>query len=159
MTRYIPYKGIVHNVLNDAPFIGAILIARTCHYGCQNCINAHLKTDAKEIFDSAENIIDKVIENGLNEGVIFSGLEWTEQPKDLEILVERALEKRLKVMVYTHHTQRNFFKIMPSLKEKPIYVKFGGYQPEKATETHFSYDVKLASSNQYIIKNFPETKA
>ena len=54
----IKYKGIVHNVLNDAPFIGAILIAPTCTMGCINCINEHLKSNKILIEDSAENIIE-----------------------------------------------------------------------------------------------------
>ncbi len=148
--RQIKYKGIVHNVLNDAPFIGAIVIADHCSMPCKNCINEHLKSDAYRRQHSAAQIIAKVKSNGLDEGVIFSGLEWSEQPDDLVELVEVALAEDLKVIVYTHCDEEAFFKIAPRLKDKPIYIKFGLYDKKLRTDSHFSHGVKLATSNQYI---------
>lgn len=150
MNAAIAYKGIVHNVLNDAPFIGAIVIANSCSYGCKDCINEHLKKDAPTYFDGAKSIISKVKENGLNEGVIFSGLEWTEQGDDLVLLVKEALRENLKVMIYTHHTEISFYKLIPELMNAPVYVKFGAFVSHKQVEGYYSYSVKLATSNQYI---------
>ena len=83
MQNIIPYKGIVHNVLNDAPFIGAIVVANACSRGCSGCINEALKSEHFTRYETVDGIIASVRSNGLNEGVIFSGLEWSEQPKDL----------------------------------------------------------------------------
>lgn len=150
MKSVIAYKGIVHNVLKDAPFIGAILIANACHYGCKDCINEHLKDPLYYKEETPDEIIEKVLENKLNQGVIFSGLEWSEQPEDLKKLVKLSLARGLKVMVYTHHTEESFFKILPELKELPIYIKFGMYDEKLKTSTNFCYGVQLATSNQVI---------
>ncbi|MBM7561138.1 hypothetical protein [Fusibacter tunisiensis] len=146
----IRYKGIVHNVLNDAPFIGAIVIANACHRACPNCINEHLKTDAMAQVNTAGEILNRVCENGLNQGVIFSGLEWTEQPDDLRILVKGALERGLEVMIYTHQDEHVFLENFSEFIGKPIYVKFGFYDETVCDNTHTSFGVYLASKNQYI---------
>ena len=144
------YKGIVHNILNDAPFIGAVVIANHCSMPCTDCINEHLKSHEYTMDDSAETIVEKVKANGLNQGVILSGLEWTEQAEDLVELVETALSQGLDVMVYTHHSETAFFRIVPQLVGKKIYVKFGLYDASKRSDNYFSCDVKLATTNQYI---------
>lgn len=148
--KQITYKGIRHNVLNDAPFIGAILIAKSCERACPDCINAHLKTEVEVLSESASSILKAVGANSLNEGIILSGLEWSEQPEDLMTLVTHALQMNMKVMVYTHHKEANFFRLLPQLSEMPVFIKFGAYIPELTSETHYSHGVKLATSNQYI---------
>lgn len=144
------YKGIIHNILNDAPFIGALIIARHCSRGCRACHNEHLKTPEYELQDTSEEIIRKVRANGLNRGIILSGLEWTEQPGDLTELALAALDVGLEVMVYTHQTERAFFKLVPELIGKRMYVKFGAYNESMKSENHYSHGIKLATANQYI---------
>jgi len=148
--KTVTYKGIRHNILNDAPFIGAILIANSCHKGCPGCFNEHLKKDENQLRQTSNQIIDEVIKNRLNEGIIFSGLEWSEQPEDLVELVFMAIKQHLKVMIYTHHDESTFFELLPELVHQPIYVKFGAYLPEKVSDHHFSHGVQLATTNQYI---------
>lgn len=150
MQNKIPYKGLVHNVLNDAPFIGAVVVANSCRRGCRDCINETLKDPSHTRHDSAKHIISMVKSNGLNEGVIFSGLEWSEQPNDLVELVWLALNEELKVMIYTHLSEETFFFKIPELKGLNLYVKFGAYLPESQATDYYSYSVKLASKNQYI---------
>ncbi len=103
------YKGIVHNIFNDAPFIGALIIANDCRMPCPDCLNEHLKAAEYTVENSAEEIISMVKSNGLNEGVILSGLEWTEQPKDLVVLSQEALKRDLEVIVYTHHEKPDYY--------------------------------------------------
>jgi pyruvate-formate lyase-activating enzyme len=146
----IKYKGIIHNVLNDAPFIGAILIAPTCSMGCKNCINEHLKTDKILVEDTAENIIKKVKSNGLNRGIILSGLEWTESATSMQAIMEEALIESLEVIIYTHHDEKTFLKMFPSLSKNKIYIKYGAYDECKIASNNISYGVKLATENQYI---------
>lgn len=148
--KAIVFKGIRHNILNDAPFIGAVLIANSCRRACKGCINEALKSDAFQISMTPRAIMDEVMQNGLNEGVIFSGLEWSEQAEDLMALVHEALLRGLKVMVYTHLDEKTFFTKMPDLRHYPIYVKFGPYLPERSVDHYFSHGIKLATDNQYV---------
>jgi len=144
------YKGIVHNILNDAPFIGGLVIANQCEKNCPGCFNQELRNDAYTMENSCKHIVSHVKSNGLNEGIILSGLEWSERPDDLSDLVEEALRESLEVMIYTYHDEGAFFDILPDLKKKPVHIKFGHYDENLMTANHYSMGVKLASSNQYI---------
>ncbi|MGM0378415.1 MAG: 4Fe-4S cluster-binding domain-containing protein [Bacillota bacterium] len=146
----IKYKGIIHNILNDAPFIGALIIAPSCMKGCSDCLNEHLKNNGIFYKNSASEIISKVLENGLNKGIILSGLEWTESPESLKKLVNEAINNDLEVIIYTHKDEKQFFKEFKSFNNKPIYVKFGQYHKNKKTHDNIHFGVKLATSNQYI---------
>ena len=144
------YKGVVNNILNDAPFIGGLVIASGCSKSCKGCFNQALRDDKYNLEATAAEIVHQVKSNGLNEGIILSGLEWSEKPEDLKEVVIESLKQDLKVMVYTYHEEHDFFKQVPSLKNQPIYIKFGKYDVNQLHGNHESMGVKLASSNQYI---------
>jgi hypothetical protein len=148
----VTYRGIKHNILNDAPFIGALIIANSCKMECKDCINEHLKNDNYIIQEYPSAIIEQVLSNRLNSGIILSGLEWSEQKDDLINIVHIALDNNLKVMIYTHHNEDTFFTIVPGLKKLPIYVKFGFYNNKLIVDDNIQYGIKLATSNQYIKK-------
>jgi hypothetical protein len=145
----IEILGIEHNVLSDAPFIGATVIAKECKRNCINCINQHLKglkTISRIYFD----IIKEVKENKLNEGIIFGGLEWTYDPIGLRCLVHEALFNQLNVMIYTYMNEDEFKDKFFDLYQLPIWIKFGCYEKELKTNDNVQFGIKLASSNQYI---------
>lgn len=145
----VQYRGVVHNVVNDAPFVGAIVIAPECHRGCKDCFNQHLKK--KPLLEAtAGKIVDAVLENPFDQGIILAGLEWTYSPDALHALIWTALNKGLQVMLYTSMEEEQFKKAFPHLCDMPIWVKFGKYDSDKKTKTHVQYGVSLASSNQYI---------
>jgi len=146
----IKYKGIIHNILNDAPFIGALLIAPSCSRGCKNCINEHLKHNGILYEESAEDIIKKVKSNGLNRGIIMSGLEWTESPESMIKLIDEALKNDLNVILYTHNDEDVFLNKFPNLRKKEIYIKYGKYEEDMKAAENIHYGVRLATSNQYI---------
>lgn len=153
----IKYKGIVHETLNQAPFIGAVIIAPSCNKGCKGCINEHLKTDGVFYYEEVEEIIEQVKDHIFNEGLILAGLEWTESPESMIKIVESALKNHLKVMIYTHLTEDEFKEKFPDLWGLNIWVKFGEYDECKKVEDYYSFGVKLATYNQYI-KNLAGVK-
>jgi hypothetical protein len=149
MSNLIVYKGIEHERLGDAPFIGALLIAGQCHGTCQGCFNQHVK-DEPNVFDNATHIIQLVKKNPLNEGIILGGLEWTEQPYDMLDLVHTALISELQVMIYTRLSEESFVATFPELLGRNIWCKFGMYNELYKSEVYISHGVKLATTNQYI---------
>lgn len=96
----IKYKGIEHERTEDAPFVGALIIAPTCKFKCKGCFNRHLKKLENKVA-TAKEIIDEVKTNPFNEGIILAGLEWSESPLELLELVREASERGLKIMIYT----------------------------------------------------------
>lgn len=100
MPMKIRIKGIVHERVEDAPFIGALISAIDCNLNCKGCFNQHIK-ELETIEMDSEEILNKVLENPFNEGIILAGLEWSLQEEELRELVSLARKKGLKVMIYS----------------------------------------------------------
>ncbi len=149
--KFIRFKGIEHERTEDAPFVGALISAIDCHIGCKDCFNQHLKC-RPTIYSTPQMIINEVKSNIFNEGMIFAGLEWSEQPTELISLVKECLNSDLKVMIYTGLSFKEFFKRVPGLMELEgkIYIKYGGYEKENEVYGYIDNHVTLASSNQHI---------
>lgn len=96
----IKYKFIEHTRVEDAPFVGALIVAPSCKMKCKNCFNKDLKKLDNKV-GTAESIIAEVKSNPFNEGIVLAGLEWSESPRELIALVEEAHKKNLKIMIYT----------------------------------------------------------
>lgn len=163
-------KYIQHEVMNDAPFIGALVVANDCTRGCKGCFNQELKK-LKSCDKERADVIKEVQTNPMNEGIILGGLEWSEQPKDMMLLSYLALAQGYHVMIYTHLVEEDFFKLVwadelmcrvksciPKVfkevgQQRPfLFIKFGHYDESLKCDNNTQYGVKLATSNQYIRK-------
>lgn len=149
LNKLISYKGIIHERAEDAPFMGALIIATSCSSRCRGCFNQHLK-DAETYLRYADEVIEEVKQNPFNDGIILGGLEWSEQPDDMIALVSCATAAQLKVMIYTGLTEEEFYRRVPSHYLHNCYIKFGKYDEKHLSDNHTSFGVKLASTNQYI---------
>lgn len=152
----IRYKILEHERVEDAPFMGCLIAAVSCGLNCRHCFNQELK-EYKTKRDDADDIIKKVKANPFNQGMIFGGLEWSNQPDELFELVRLCLNNELSVMIYTGLQQSIFFEKVPKLKYVPnIYIKFGAYKEKLKTENNIQYGIRLATKNQFIIKTREE---
>lgn len=150
LNKLVSYKGIIHERAEDAPFMGALIIATSCSNRCRGCFNQHLK-DAETYLRYADEIIEEVKQNPFNDGIILGGLEWSEQPDDMIALVSCAAAAGLKVMVYTGLAEEEFYRRVPSHYLHNCYIKFGKYDEKHLSDNNTSFGVKLASTNQYIV--------
>ena len=151
---YCAIKGFKHERIEDAPFIGCVVIAATCKQGCKGCCNQHLKNLPVQCW-KIEDIISEVKSDKMNQGIIFGGLEWMELPRQLQFLMEAAAEAGLKIMLYTSYNEDTVLKqigcSIQSCSEKvPVYVKYGKYIHNRPKTEMFG--ITLASDNQYIVK-------
>jgi len=145
----IRYKNIEHERVEDAPFMGALINSIDCHINCKDCFNQHLKT-YPTIIKEAQDIINEVKSNLFNQGIIFGGLEWSEQPEEMLELITVALRNNLKVMIYSGLNYSTFINKFPMLNTLDIVLKCGCFKSELATENNIQYGIKLATSNQQI---------
>lgn len=150
LNKLVSYKGIIHERTEDAPFMGALIIATSCNNRCQDCFNQHLK-DAKTHLRYADEVIEEVKQNPFNDGIILGGLEWSEQPDDAIALISCATAAGLEVMIYTGLTEEEFYRRIPRHYLCNCYIKFGRYDEKCLSDSHTSFGVKLASTNQYIV--------
>lgn len=149
LNRLIRYRGIIHERAEDAPFMGALIIAEKCSNNCQGCFNQHLK-EGKVFTRPVYDIIQEVSKDVFNEGIILGGLEWSEAPEDAMTLIEWAKMAEMQVMLYTGLTEGALYSRIPKEALKDCYVKFGRYDKTSVSRTYTSYGVQLASTNQYI---------
>ena len=149
MSKLIHYKGIIHERAEDAPFMGALIIATSCSNGCKDCFNQYLKT-AKTYVNTADGIITEVKQNAFNDGIILGGLERSEQPEEAIELIRCATANGLAVMLYTGLTEEGLYHRIPREDLVGCLVKFGAYDNTCLSDNYSSLGVKLASTNQYV---------
>jgi MoaA/NifB/PqqE/SkfB family radical SAM enzyme len=148
----IRYKTIEHERVEDAPFIGALISAIDCHIGCKGCFNQHIKL-LPTIEKTDVDIIEEIKSNKFNKGIIFGGLEWSEQLNELTNLVNLAIQNDLEVMIYTGLTENKFKEVASDIYSIPnIYIKFGEFEDTQRVHENYDNGVLLATKNQYIKK-------
>jgi organic radical activating enzyme len=145
----IRYKLLEHERFEDAPFVGCLISAINCHINCKGCFNQHLKEYPTLTKDAIE-IIREIKNNPFNNGIVLAGLEWTEQPEEMQELIGIALDNGLKVMLYTGLSEQIFHERFPDIQDLDIFIKYGNYQEQNKTDQNYQYGIYLASSNQYI---------
>lgn len=149
LNKLVSYKGIIHERTEDAPFMGALIIATSCNNRCQDCFNQHLK-DAKTHLRYADEVIREVKQDLFNDGIILGGLEWSEQPDDAISLISCATAQGLQVMLYSGLDEDALYRRIPKEYLHGCYIKVGKYDNSKSSETYSSNGVRLASTNQYV---------
>lgn len=171
----IRIKKIDEERLEDAPFVGALVSGVSCHNTCKNCFNRGLKKSATVLVDG-ESLVKNVKKNKLHEGIIFGGLEWSEQIEELLEVCRLASGAGLKIMIYTGLSLTDFYSKIGEYASKKydyrldkettiyigmalldfyiktdLYIKYGAYDKNMKTDDYYVFGVKLASSNQGII--------
>lgn len=146
----IRYKSITHERVEDAPFVGALVCAISCHIGCKGCFNQSLKSAPTKV-QYISTLLDDIQNNPFNEGLILAGLEWSQQPRELIAILKEATFRKMPVIVYTGYSKDIFLKRVPRIVEFPdVFIKYGGYDETKLSLTHEAYGIRLASTNQNI---------
>lgn len=84
--------------------------------------------------DSSENIINKIKSNPFNQGVIFSGLEWTLQIDELNEMCAQAKKKDLKTILFIGNQLENIKKLKLNINNLDFFSK-GDLIDLRAAET------------------------
>jgi len=163
MKLKIRYKFIEHERLEDAPFIGALVSSIDCNFNCKNCFNQHIK-DLPILESYPEDIIKEIKSNPFNKGIIFGGMEWTNQLEELYILTHWAKYCKLSTILFTGLSDVDeledlcieHFNPMIDMPNELInsldYIKCGRYEESLKCNDNIQYGIKLATSNQRIYK-------
>lgn len=105
----VAIKSITHARVEDAPFVGALICANDCKFGCKGCINNAVKRQPTMRLE-ADEIIKQVRADPFNQGIILAGLEWSLQPLEMVELSKLASEAGLQVMIYTGCDLNEFYR-------------------------------------------------
>lgn len=158
------YKLIEHERTQDAPFIGALVCAPSCKGNCKSCFNQHMKK-APTLEKSSKEIIEEVKANPLNDGIILSGLEWSDNLSNLIPFLIDISKSDLQCILYTRREYDEIVKMMFDFTDsnedfssfelhkalQKMWIKTGPYK--KDLKPKFAGGVKLASKNQDIWYN------
>lgn len=130
------------------------------------------------MFATAEDLIDTVLSNPFNEGIILAGLEWTLQPMEMIELCKVANKNGLKIMIYTGCGLEEFYKrigksiirytggdvpdddlsvqtmvgrvALDYFVPDTYYIKTGTYDKDNKDDNYYSLGIKLSSKNQMV---------
>jgi pyruvate-formate lyase-activating enzyme len=141
-------KGVIFDSKDHPEGLATLIIANSCNIGCENCCNEHLKD--KESYDvNPKELLEFIHKSSFNNYVVLGGLEWTEQIDDLCLLLDLFDKENINCILYTGLSEDEVTKKYPKILNYNLLVKFGSYQKD-LDERHCSFDIPLASSNQYI---------
>ena len=157
MSKRVNIKAIIQERLQDAPFVGALIVGTTCNQNCANCFNQHLK-DRDTLSVTPKSVIDVIQLNPFNEGVIFGGLEWSDTEEDVYTILDEIISRKnkLKIMLYTGKKLKDIPNIVNRLCEinkvygNEVYIKVGPYDKDLIPKNQ--HGIILASCNQIIYK-------
>lgn len=121
--------------------------------GCQVCQNSDLAT-APIIDISAEEIIERYLNNPITEAVTVGGLEPFDQFDELiDFIIKFRAKSNDDIVIYTGYYSNEIFTYLKELSIfKNIIIKFGRFIPDSLPIYDELLGVKLASCNQKAMR-------
>lgn len=120
---------------------------KNCHnpeswdFKCGNEINNEVINDWLNKVKEFDGLIDNIM--------IFGGEPNDNDHKELENMLSSLLASRKKIWLFTRYERETLPEFEFTLCD---YIKCGRYIPELICDNNIQYGIKLATSNQYIIK-------
>lgn len=117
-----------------------------CPYQCKGCHSKGLwEYDGNYVSDDLDNLIDEYKDYISN--VVFMGGD--QNMSEFTELVKRVKERGYKASVYSGSDD---FRKFDGLLEELDWIKIGSYKQELTVEDNICHNVKLATSNQKLLK-------
>ena len=120
---------------------------------CSTCQNHSWSNNPIKQFKD-EIIIDMYLKDGLEESIVFGGLEPMLQFQELVSFIDKFRKvSEDDIVIYTGYYKTEIEKEIEILKKyKNIIIKFGRYIPNRQSRYDEVLGVTLASDNQYAEK-------
>lgn len=107
-------SGFIAESITDGPGVRSVLFVQGCPHHCKGCHNPNTWSFDKNKEVTVGAVFAKITENGLINGVTFSGGEPMEQSVALLELAKLCKEKGYNVMMYTGY-------VYEDIKDDPIF--------------------------------------
>ncbi len=114
MTTTLRIAGITEESIVDGPGIRFVVFAQGCRHNCPGCHNPQTHAMDGGTLISVNELLDRMRQNPLLDGITLSGGDPFEQAKGFRELASRAREAGYHVVTYTGYTYEQ-------LKEKADY--------------------------------------
>ena len=142
--------GITLESIEDGPGYRLVLYTQGCPHGCTGCHNPDTHNNDGGYEEDTGNIIQKVLDNSLLDGIAISGGEPLIQPGAMCEIAKELRKKNRSVLVYSGYTYEQILDMGAKEKEllKNVDILIDGkYEKTKAT-----MDLPFrGSANQRII--------
>lgn len=97
----IRLAGVVRESITDGPGIRFVVFCQGCPHHCEGCHNEETWSYDGGKLVSIDKILDAIDQNGLINGVTFSGGEPFEQTHQFLKLAREIKKRNLSIMIYT----------------------------------------------------------
>ena len=165
--KSIRLAGIIRESITDGPGIRFVVFCQGCPHHCEGCHNQETWdfNGGKDV--SIEKILDAIDQNGLINGVTFSGGEPFQQPEAFLALAKEIRKRGLDLMIYTGYLYEDLkAKNDPNidelihladyivdgpfiLEQRDISLKFRGSTNQRIIDVKETE--KMADSNKIIL--------
>lgn len=117
---------------------------------CSTCQNYPWSNNPIKEFDN-KDIISMYLKDGLEESIVFGGLEPMLQFQELVSFIDKFRKvSEDDIVIYTGYYKTELEKEIKILKKyKNIIIKFGRYVPNRKSKYDKVLGITLASDNQY----------
>lgn len=99
--KRLKVAGIIEESIVDGPGIRFVLFVQGCNHKCEGCHNSHTQEFNGGEYMLVDDILEKICENPLLDGVTFSGGEPFEQADVLSILAEELKQLGYHLITYS----------------------------------------------------------
>lgn len=100
----IKIAGIIEESIVDGPGMRFVLFVQGCNHKCEGCHNSHTQDFNGGEYMTIGEILEKIRENPLLDGVTFSGGEPFEQADVLSKLAKQLRQLNYHVITYSGYT-------------------------------------------------------
>ena len=149
----IRISGTVNDSIVDGPGLRFTIFTQGCPHHCEGCHNPQTHSFDGGYDTDTDEILNKILENPLLDGVTFSGGEPFCQAKPLFELGKKIKENNLSIIIYTGYTFEYLLKNASSENYYYELLSIGDYLIDgKFEKDKQSYLLNFkGSSNQKIL--------
>ena len=106
----IKIAGLVNDSIVDGPGLRFSVFMQGCLHNCLGCHNPETHDPEKGKWQDTEEILNKIKQNPLLDGVTFTGGEPFMQPIPLNEMVTEVKKMGLDVIIYSGYTYEKLMK-------------------------------------------------
>lgn len=104
MRTVLNIAGMIEESIADGPGFRLVVFAQGCRHKCEGCHNPETHTFAGGMPMTVEEILMRLEENPMHDGITLSGGDPFEQAEGFSILAKAARHRGYHVMTYTGYT-------------------------------------------------------
>lgn len=145
-------SGILEQSLGNGKGLRKVIFSQICYHNCKGCFNPHTHSKEDGTWFSIQDIIEKINNDPIIEGVTFSGGDPFEQAEAFAVIA-KSIRKDLNIWCYTGYTLEYILEHQEErLGWKELIESIDVLVDGKFEEDHYDPNLRYrGSSNQRLL--------